>query len=892
MHGLFRLAAAVTTVPTGGANTTRPAAAEAQPFLTRAAKWLIGFDYDQIRGDDIVEWQLLGKVTGWWLFLAVVAAFAVVWFTFRLYRREGRAPTLTKMTLAFVRTLVIALVLVMLLEPALVVSRYRVTLSPVIVLADASESITLDDLYNDMKDAQSVATATGKPVGSIQNRRVARQTILNDVLNNPNLDMLNKLARKNPVEFYTFSVDRKRVTSIPLLPPKEERDPDDPDAAKPFKHGSIRVDVTGGQTRIGRAVSDVLEAAAGMPIAAVIVLSDGQDNDSDLDAMINAGKTAGREGVPIFAVPVGLSRSRKTKNIRVDKNLRCNRTLFAGDTAEFVALVSPSGYGSRRVKAILYRQKMGEEAMKKVAEEEVELQANATDQPVALTYKPEEGEEGEYIFTIRIPTDQPGLEDEHLLQDNESVASGVRVVKTQTNVLLIAGTPTWEYRRLKQLLIQDKTVTLSCWLQSAGREYPQLGNRLLRRLPRKADELLDPETGPHVIILCDLDGADFGREWFELLERFVDQHAGGLMFIAGETHTYDLFRRGPDVAALTRMLPIDPDLGRAQMEAHGEPKGVRAWPLRPTEDGLQSPLLKFSTERETTERIWQRLPGTVWSFPVRSSKPTATVLIRTTDPRRRITIGGKPVPMPVLVSSFYGRGRVAWLGSDETWRWRKLGIRVYDTFWTQAVRSLVEGRLMGGKKSMIIETDSESYALGELVTVTVRAYDASGEPLILPKVRVNAKLAAAVQGGAAPPELDLRPLDLRPVPGAPGTFKGQFAPPQTGFYKLSVGSGAGAGAVSIEVASQFEFDRPEANRVRLAEMAEASGGDEGSEGKATKRVYELGELPKLIERIESKKESTIEPSHTWRLWTNPLTMGLFVLLLGIEWAVRKRSNMA
>jgi hypothetical protein len=75
-------------------------------------------------------------------------------------------------------------------------------------------------------------------------------------------------------------------------------------------------------------------------------------------------------------------------------------------------------------------------------------------------------------------------------------------------------------------------------------------------------------------------------------------------------------------------------------------------------------------------------------------------------------------------------------------------------------------------------------------------------------------------------------------------------------------------------------------------MAEASGGDEGSEGKATKRVYELGELPKLIERIESKKESTIEPSHTWRLWTNPLTMGLFVLLLGIEWAVRKRSNMA
>jgi hypothetical protein len=876
----------VTTGPSAGSGTTAPsAAADAEPFLIRAGKWLVGFDWDKIRKEDIVEPQLLGKVTGWWLFLVVLGVGAIIWLTFHCYRREGRAPLLTKMSLAAVRTLVVLLVLVMLLEPALVVSRVRETLSPVIVLADASESITIDDLYNDAKDAQAVATATGGQPGAILNRRIPRQTILNDVLNNPKLDLLNKLARNNPVELYSFSVDRKRLASVPLLPPPDEVAPDDPSAPKPFQPGSVTIDVTGGQTFMGRNVSDVLEAAGGMPRTAIIVLGDGQDNDPDLDATVNAGKTAAREGVPIYAVPIGLSRSRKTKNLRVDKNLRCNRTLFAGDTAEFVALVSSSGYPDKRVKVHLYRQRMGDEKMERVATEEVQIKANASDQAVSLTWRPQEGEEGEYIFTVRIPTDQPGLEDEHLLQDNDSVASGVRVVKTQTNVLLVSGTPNWEYRRLKQLLTQDKTVVLSCWLQSAGREYPQLGNRLLRQLPRKAEELLDPETGPHVIIATDLDGSDFGREWFELLEQFVSKHAGGLMFVAGETHTYDLFRRGPDVAALTRMLPVDPDIGRAQMEAHGEPKGVRPWPLRPTEDGLQSPLLKFSTDRELTERIRLRLPGAVWPFPVRSAKPTATVLIRTMNPRRRITVDGKPVPMPVLVTSFYGRGRVMWLGSDETWRWRKLGVRVYDTFWTQAIRSLVEGRLMGGKKSMVIETDSESYSLGAPVTVTVRAYDATGQPALLPQVLVDVKLTATGQGqDTGMPDLKVPPLKLRAVPGAPGTFKRQYVPPRTGFYKLSVGRGSGGvGSVSIEVASQFEFDRPEANRVRLAELAESS-----SEG----RVVELGELPALVESIESKKEETIERSGTWRLWTNPLTMGLFALLLGIEWAVRKRANMA
>jgi hypothetical protein len=870
------------------------------PFA-RFAKWLIRFDYDQIDKTDIVEFEFKGIWhDGWGLLFTLVALAAIIWLVFWLYRREGRTASLgKKIFLAVVRTVALLLALFMFLEPTLVVSKLRETLSPVIVLLDTSESITIDDLYSDRADAEAVANASGRKLDRVLNRRVPRKQIVTDTLNNPDLDLLNRLARKNPVQVYTFGARTEELLRLPLLRPEdlpeaeEEAEPGDGadtdkesnPKPKRFDPGTLELDAKSGRTYLGRAVGNVLETAGGRPIAGIVVLTDGQDNDPDLDATTRAGASAAREDVPVFGVPVGLSKSRKTKNIRMDKRLQANRTMFVGDPAEFTALVSSSGYQNQRVGVRLFRQKVGRREEKVVASDEVVIGANASDQPVSLTYEPLEGDEGEYLFTMRIGP----LADEHLQRDNLAVASGVRIVQTSTNVLLVGGSPTWEYRRLRNLFIQDKSVTLSCWLQSATTAYPQVGNRLLTKLPRTRAELFHPDDGPHVMILIDVDHSDFDRDWFKLLEEFVDEKAGGLLYVAGEKYSYDLFKKTSISAPLIRMLPVELHMDRAQLVVGGGPKGYRLHPLRPTEDGLQSPLLRFSTERSTTERIWQSIPGAVWSFPVRRPKPAGTVLIRTLDPRRRISVEGKQVPMPVYVTGFYGRGRVAWMGFDESWRWRKLGSQVYDTFWTQAVRSLVEGRLMGGKRSVILETDSESYPLGSPVTVSAKVFDAAGKPERLPAVNVKIeRTGAPTEAGdeedkAAPVRGQVA---LKPVPGAPGTYKAQYVPPRTGFYKLSIIGSESVGAAantSIEVASQFEFDHPETNRVRLAELIDPSVGG---------GLVELGAVGTLPDRIESRKEQVIERGSEIALWANPLMLFLMVILLGTEWAIRKRANMA
>jgi hypothetical protein len=281
----------------------------------------------------------------------------------------------------------------------------------------------------------------------------------------------------------------------------------------------------------------------------------------------------------------------------------------------------------------------------------------------------------------------------------------------------------------------------------------------------------------------------------------------------------------------------------------------------------------------------------MWAFPLKKAKPAATVLVRTMDPRWVITTGGKNEPMPDLVSGFFGSGRVMFLASDETWRWRRLGTRVYDTFWTQAVRSLVEGRLVGGKKTAILETDSETYPLGNPVTVTAKVFDATGKPATWPDLKVTVELTGALaEEGATKPESSLPPvkttIKLDPVPGAPGTYKKQYPPPRTGYYKLTLLGPEGGGAAattSIAVASQYENDHPESNPVRLAELTDLTAGG---------GVVDLRDIGRIPDRIESKKEQVIEPGDQFSLWANPLALGLIVLLLGIEWTVRKRSNMA
>ena len=78
------------------------------------------------------------------------------------------------------------------------------------------------------------------------------------------------------------------------------------------------------------------------------------------------------------------------------------------------------------------------------------------------------------------------------------------------------------------LLQRDATVDLSCWLQSADVNAVRDGDVVIDHLPLTAEELF----GYDVIMLMDPDQGDLDEDWCRLVDKFVSQYGGGLLYVA------------------------------------------------------------------------------------------------------------------------------------------------------------------------------------------------------------------------------------------------------------------------------------------------------------------------------------------------------------------------
>jgi signal transduction histidine kinase len=84
------------------------------------------------------------------------------------------------------------------------------------------------------------------------------------------------------------------------------------------------------------------------------------------------------------------------------------------------------------------------------------------------------------------------------------------------------------------------------------------------------------------------------------------------------------------------------------------------------------------------------------------TQPAAEVLLVDPDPARESRFG----KMPVIAWQQYGLGQVMYVGTDNTWRWRKnKGDEQYVALWGQVIQRLALPKLLGGSKRTRIDFD-------------------------------------------------------------------------------------------------------------------------------------------------------------------------------------------
>ncbi len=790
-----------------------------------------------------------------WLGIVFVALLAgVCWSVVAMYRREGRrgASLRLRTGLGCLRCAVLLLLAVVLLEPVRVRILRKWVDSYTIVLVDQSSSMDLPDTYRDA-DAKTRAAAVlgADPVSA------RRTSLVSAVMGADERKLLSDLAKRNRVQLYGFSDGPKLLDTVRAgwEHGGQETAGDGVAGRSGVKDVSLAFAAQGATTNIERAVRRSVESLGSSPVAGVVVFSDGGFNQGA--SAEDIARFANELEIPIFSIGVG--DPSPARNIRVAEVL-APENAFKEDPFSITVRLAAEGLEGESFRLELRERDANRTggAGRLVDTKTLHISSRGGISPI--TFERRQERTGRYVFSVTIPE----LEGETVAEDNVAQVT-VNVIDARTRVLLVAGEPSWEYRYLSRLLQRDVTFDLSCWLQSADLTSVRDGNTVIDHLPVLAEELFAYD----LIILMDADPSEIDEAWSRLVATFVTEHAGGLLVTAARPHTATLMRESA-AKPWVDLLPVSIDPEADLILNRVGHYQLKSAPIEIPSEAFGHPILRMGTDVASTKIAWQGVGSVHWHYPVRRAKPAATVLMRHGDPAMRNADGGHVL----CAVQFVGAGRTGFVGFDGTWRWRRFGTEIFDRFWVQLLRHLVESKLLGGSKRGTLMTESDQFSLGDAVTATARLFDARFEPLRRDEVRAHYSVYG--ERGA---------FALRPDEDRPGWYEGRFVPNRTGQYRITVTLPTAPGLDPEEVSRELrvsrpniEIMRPQMDRGNLRTLAERSAGG---------RYFEIDETKDLADLIPDLHAEIPIRSRPTTLWDNAIVLSLLIGLLCVEWGVRK-----
>ena len=749
--------------------------------------------------------------TAWTVLLVALSAALVIY----VYRREGRSREV-RIVLAAVRILLLGLVIFILNRPVLKLTQSRVEPSVLALLIDDSLSMRIPD------------------VGPADHPE-ARLAAVEHLLSADNEKLLHALAGIHQLRFYRFDADATAVTTSTTQP-------------------APVLDAVGQETQVTTSVRSVLRDLQGQRVAGVVVLTDGRDMPQQ--SIASAIDDVKDFGTPVFPVPVGSDHP--LKNIEVQQ-VSAQDAVFAKDITNIKATIRVTGTQGSTPVTVQLKDKATGKVMLDATGKPVEQVVNLTDdQPteVELLYTPPVPGNLDMIVEA-VP--QKGEID---LDDNARELQ-MAVLDASINVLYVDGYPRWDYRYIKNEMIRDKTVNISCLLLSADPSFRQEGNRPITRFPEAADELLDYD----VLLFGDVDPHEFSDQQLQLISDFVERRGGGFGMVAGPEFSPQAWRGTP----IEAILPVD--ITHVQSDDPSTGGGTIGEAFRPvvTKEGLDTSLFRFLPNREENARFlkesWQPL---FWYCRGVVAKPGVGEVLA----EHPTDIGPDGHRAPILVTGRYGAGRTMFLGIDDSWRWRYYtGESVFDTYWVQQLRFLARSRKLGERKITLISQKSV-YDLGQQVQLILRVIDPQLQTQLPNQLRVQ------LMNG------DKQFVSEQTLVKQPGgdSYIASFTADRLGKFTARVASvapGIDDLTLPIEVTvPKLELSVPQVDRTSLARLASETGG----------RVIDFANAATDLLKIPSA-ERRVPVISDQPLWSAPIAMVLFVLLIASEWIARKMFGM-
>lgn len=724
---------------------------------------------------------------------------ALVWF---LYRRTTRPITRRwKNLLVGLRSAVLMLLLLLLMRPVITTFEVNPQETYLAVLVDDSASMQIADVPGFESRQQAVADALYGEGGIVAG-----------------------LADRYQVRTFAFNQSLRRISDAEDLTAQ------------------------GNDSGLEQAMRQVAEQLGGLPLSAVVMISDGADN-AETDPLLSAREFAARQ-IPVFTVGVGQEQIPRDVGI---SSVSASQTLLDNSVFDVQVDLNHQGYAGQ---AVTLRVMDGET---EVASRLVTLASDGT-RRIELEVSPERKEP--ILYELRVDE----LAGEIVLQNNRYQFLVDNSERPPLNVLYVDGHPRNEFKFIRRAVESDTSLRLASYLRTGpGRFYRQGINSPLELsggFPTRAEDLYQYEA----VILGDIGRDFFTDEQLLMLQDFVAERGGGLL-VAGMLDDAFVDSVVADILPLTmtrsEALPAYLQGGiRRGTHATGE-----LFAPRLTAAGEFSELLRLDSDDAVNRRLWSELPVLQGIYATGRAKPGATVLLE------HPSLQYQNQALPLLATQRYGSGRSMSVNTASTWRWQMLmpaEDESHERLWRQMLRWLAQGAM----ERVSVNFDKPFYNAGDVVNVSVKVLDAAYEP------DNNASLwiqRTDPLGNAVDVAME---WDIN----QDGTYVSRFEASDEGVYRLlvDVASAAGTGletekpAVFVVTPSLREFNNAGRDAGMLSRIADSGGG----------QYYDLsasGQLINDIDHVPGAYSREVQED----LWDRPWLLLLLITLMCMDWMARR-----
>ncbi|MDO8549398.1 MAG: hypothetical protein Q7S39_04485 [Ignavibacteria bacterium] len=533
------------------------------------------------------------------------------------------------------------------------------------------------------------------------------------------------------------------------------------------------------------------------------------------------------EKLNIPVFTIGVGDSSKRKDIEI-RNVLFNEYIYAETPTTILTTINNTGFGGEGISVTLYGQNI------LVEQKNITLSQEGI-QNIEFEYKPSSS--GEKKLTLEASS----LDGEFTTANNKKVFY-VNVLDNKINILLLAGSPSSDISFIKNSLQTDDNFKVNSLTQISADKFLEKEN---------PDRLLDSAD---ILFLIGFPSKETSNNFLNKVQDKIFN--GSIPFFLTLSSGIDFEK----LNRLQRELPVNLS---QKSSFYSE--------VQPNIIGNQSRNPLLQNKMQNPIAAWENLPPVFQPDIKITLKPESELIARS-------KIKNVPSDNPLIVSRKLGNKKSIALLAKEIWKWKlQTTMKDFDLFDRFIVSSVKWLNTTEDQKQVKISTSKKIYSLGEQVEFAAQVYDETFNPVSDSEVKVN------ITGNKQTSEIILSSVGN-------GLYEGVFETNKGGDYSFSgeaklenVSLGKDDGSFNMgEV--DIEMINPRMNYEFLSSLADRTGGEYFDQNN-------YSDLFPLLKRInENASKEKIETSEI-SLWSSEWLMAVIILLLGLEWFLRKRAGM-